>query len=38
VLDGGVPAGFQTPSRAFRADVILEQQGVRRDDVVPERG
>ena len=36
VLAGGVPAGFQTPSRAFGADFILEQQGVRRDDVVPE--
>lgn len=33
VLAGGVPAGFQTPSRAFGADFILEQEGVRREDV-----
>ena len=33
VLGGGVPAGFQTPSRAFGADFILEQAGVRREDV-----
>jgi len=33
VLAGGVPTGFQTPSRAFGADFILEQEGVRREDV-----
>ena len=33
VLDGGVPTGFQTPSRAFGADFILEQEGTRREDV-----
>ena len=34
VLAGDVPVGFQTPSRAFGADFILEQRGVRREDVV----
>ena len=33
VLAGGVATGFQTPSRAFGADFILEQQGMRREDV-----
>jgi short subunit dehydrogenase-like uncharacterized protein len=33
VLAGGISPGFQTPSRAFGADFILEQQGVRREDV-----
>ncbi len=33
VLAGGIATGFQTPSRAFGADFILEQQGVRREDV-----
>jgi short subunit dehydrogenase-like uncharacterized protein len=33
VLDGAVPAGFLTPSRAFGPDFILEQEGVRREDV-----
>jgi short subunit dehydrogenase-like uncharacterized protein len=32
-LDGGACAGFQTPSRAFGADVVLEVEGVRREDV-----
>jgi len=33
VLAGMVPPGFQTPSRAFGADFILEIPGVRREDV-----
>jgi short subunit dehydrogenase-like uncharacterized protein len=33
VIGGAVPAGFQTPSRAFGADFILEQRGVQREDV-----
>jgi short subunit dehydrogenase-like uncharacterized protein len=32
VLGGGVRAGFQTPSRAYGADVILEIPGVTRSD------
>jgi short subunit dehydrogenase-like uncharacterized protein len=34
VLAGGVSVGFQTPSRAFGADFILEQAGTTREDVV----
>lgn len=33
VLAGSVARGFQTPSRAFGPDFILEQEGVRREDV-----
>jgi short subunit dehydrogenase-like uncharacterized protein len=33
-LGGNAPAGFQTPSRAYGADVILEIPGVTRTDVV----
>jgi short subunit dehydrogenase-like uncharacterized protein len=33
VLDGEVTPGFQTPSRAFGADFIMEIPGVRRADV-----
>jgi short subunit dehydrogenase-like uncharacterized protein len=33
VLDGAAPAGFQTPSRAYGADVVLELPGVERVDV-----
>ncbi len=33
VLGGHVLPGFQTPSRAFGADFILEVPGVRREDV-----
>lgn len=33
VLAGDAPAGFQTPSRAWGADWILEFEGVTRDDV-----
>lgn len=33
VLAGSVPVGFQTPSRAFGADFILEQSGVVREDL-----
>jgi short subunit dehydrogenase-like uncharacterized protein len=33
ILGGGAVAGFQTPSRAFGADFILEIPGVRREDV-----
>jgi short subunit dehydrogenase-like uncharacterized protein len=33
VLAGDAPAGFQTPSRAYGADWILEFDGVTREDV-----
>jgi short subunit dehydrogenase-like uncharacterized protein len=33
VLGGRAPSGFQTPSRAFGADVILEIPGVVRTDI-----
>jgi short subunit dehydrogenase-like uncharacterized protein len=33
-LAGYAPAGFQTPSRAFGADLILDIPGVTREDVV----
>jgi short subunit dehydrogenase-like uncharacterized protein len=33
VLEGGAETGFQTPSRAFGADFIMDQPGVRRMDV-----
>lgn len=33
VLEGGVAAGFQTPSRAFGADFILELPGTVREDL-----
>ncbi|MGH9943515.1 MAG: saccharopine dehydrogenase family protein [Pyrinomonadaceae bacterium] len=32
VLDGQSPAGFQTPSRAYGADFVLEVDGVVRED------
>jgi short subunit dehydrogenase-like uncharacterized protein len=37
VLTGQAPAGFQTPSRAYGADFILEMDGVRRDDLATPR-
>lgn len=33
VLRGDAPAGFQTPSKAFGADFILEIEGVAREDL-----
>lgn len=33
VLAGDAPAGFQTPSRAYGADWIIEFEGVAREDV-----
>ena len=33
VLTGQAPTGFQTPSRAYGADFILEMDGVWRDDL-----
>ncbi len=33
VLSGNHPIGFQTPAKAFGADLILEVPGVRRTDV-----
>jgi short subunit dehydrogenase-like uncharacterized protein len=33
VLAGQAPAGFQTPSRAYGADLILEIEGVEREDL-----
>ena len=35
VLAGEAPSGFQTPSRAYGPDVILEIPGVVRTDVTP---
>lgn len=34
-LAGEAPVGFQTPSRAYGADVILQVPGVTRTDVMP---
>lgn len=33
LLAGGVPAGFQTPSLAFGADLVLELEGSAREDL-----
>lgn len=33
VIAGGAPAGFQTPSRAYGADWILQFEGVEREDL-----
>lgn len=33
VLDGAAPAGFQTPSMAYGPDLILEFDGVTREDL-----
>lgn len=33
VLDGEAPAGFQTPSKAYGADLVLECEGVAREDL-----
>jgi short subunit dehydrogenase-like uncharacterized protein len=33
VLAGEAPVGFQTPSRAYGADLILEVEGVTREDL-----
>ncbi len=33
VLAGDAPVGFQTPSRAYGADLILEIEGVTREDL-----
>ena len=35
VLAGEAPSGFQTPSRAYGPDVILDIPGVMRTDVMP---
>lgn len=37
VLAGSAPIGFQTPSRAFGADFVLEADGVIREDVAARR-
>lgn len=34
LLDGGIATGFQTPSRAFGADFILEFPRVTREDIL----
>ncbi len=34
ILDGDAPVGFQTPAKAYGADMILEIPGVTREDVV----
>lgn len=34
VLAGRAPAGFQTPSLAYGADLVLEVSGVSREDIV----
>ncbi len=33
VLDGNFTTGFQTPARAYGADLILEIEGVEREDI-----
>jgi hypothetical protein len=33
VLAGNVSPGFQTPARAYGADLVLECEGVTREDV-----
>ncbi|MFI5311658.1 MAG: saccharopine dehydrogenase family protein [Gemmatimonadales bacterium] len=38
VLAGGAKPGFQTPSRAFGADFILEFAGVEREDLATGQG
>jgi short subunit dehydrogenase-like uncharacterized protein len=35
VLRGEAPAGFQTPSLAYGADLVLELEGVVRTDEPP---
>lgn len=34
ILDGNFRTGFQTPARAYGADLVLEIEGVRREDVI----
>ncbi|WP_276271305.1 saccharopine dehydrogenase family protein [Haloarcula litorea] len=34
VLDGDTPVGFQTPAGAYGADLVLDVEGVEREDVV----
>lgn len=36
-LEGGLPAGFQTPARAFGPDFVLGFEGCAREDVPVER-
>ena len=36
LLEGGVPAGFQTPSLAFGADFVLSIEGSEREDLPPD--
>jgi hypothetical protein len=33
ILDGNLVAGFQTPSKAYGADLVLQIEGVSRQDV-----
>ncbi len=33
VLDGGAPPGFQTPSRAYGPDFVLQLPGITREDI-----
>lgn len=33
ILDGNIKAGFQTPAKAYGADLILEIEGVTRHDI-----
>lgn len=33
ILDGDAPAGFQTPAGAYGPDLILDVEGVHREDV-----
>ena len=33
ILDGNFKPGFQTPARAYGADLVLEIDGVSRQDV-----
>jgi short subunit dehydrogenase-like uncharacterized protein len=34
ILDGNFQAGFQTPAKAYGADLILEIDGVTRQDIL----
>lgn len=34
ILSGNFKTGFQTPARAYGADLVLEIEGVRREDVI----
>ena len=33
ILDGNFKTGFQTPAKAYGADLVLEIEGVQRQDI-----